>query len=394
MTHKELLLNNKIVRQLSIIQFTAYFGAWFSNVAIYSMLVEFNASAFLISLVVAMNFIPSIILTPFSGSLVDSLPTKKFMIILLILELIMTLGFLTINSLNDIWFLLILLFIKMGSASIFFTTEMALLPKLLDGDLLTKANEIHSIIWSFTFTAGMALGGIVVYHFGTTSAFLIDISFFIIALIILLNTFFDIEEKTKQITNIILDIKDGLTYLIKNKKIIYYILLHSSVGLTAFDALITLLADYQYKHIIAVSLSIGLTNAIRAFALMIGPFFITNWINHKRLFYIIIIQGISIIIWGILQNNFYFALIGIFLTGFVTTTLWSFTYAMIQESTQNQYLGRVLSYNEMIFMGVNMLTTFSIGILANYISLQYITFLIGVLFIIVALLYKVIIWDR
>ena len=62
-------------------------------------------------------------------------------------------------------------------------------------------------------------------------------------------------------------------------------LLHASVGLTAFDTLVTLLADYHYKIIIAIPLAIGITNAMRAFALMIGPLLISNWITKERMLY-------------------------------------------------------------------------------------------------------------
>ena len=185
MTYRELFVNHKIVRQLSTVQFIAYFGAWFSNVAIFSMLIEFGASAFLIASIAAMHLIPGVILSPFSGSVVDRMPVKKLMLILLIVELIMTLSFMLINSIGDVWMLFIFLFIRMGSASMFFTTEMSLLPKLLTGEVLVKANEIHSIIWSFTFTAGMALGGIVVNIFGAKISFMIDGLFFLTAIIIL-----------------------------------------------------------------------------------------------------------------------------------------------------------------------------------------------------------------
>ena len=41
------------------------------------------------------------------------------------------------------------------------------------------------------------------------------------------------------------------------------ILLHSSVGLTSFDALVTLLADYNYKYVLSVPLAIGITKEIK-----------------------------------------------------------------------------------------------------------------------------------
>jgi len=299
----------------------------------------------------------------------------------------MTLCFLMINSIDDVWLLLLLLFIRMGSASIFFTTEMSLLPKLLSGEALVKANEIHSIIWSFTFTAGMAFGGIVVSIFGVKISFLIDALFFIFALGILSQIHFkvEVEKVHKSILN---SIKDGWFYLKRNKYLFHYMILHSTVGLTAFDTLVTLLADYKYKYIIAVPLAIGITNSIRAFALMIGPLLISSWISKKRMMYVFIGQGLSIIIWAFIQNNFYLGLMGMFLTGIATTTIWSYTYAMLQDEVEEQYLGRVLAYNEMVFMLGNVCTTFFIGIMASFVSLQVISIILGLTFFLVAFYYK------
>ncbi len=351
------------------------------------MMVDFGASAFLIALTTAVHFLPAVILSPFSGSIVDRISAKKLMTVLLFTELLMTLSFLLINSLDDVWMLFIFLFIRMSSASIFFTTEMTLLPKLLSGEALIKANELHSIIWSFTFAAGMAMGGIIVNLYGVKISFLIDSLFFIAALFILSRTIFHYEHKIVE-ENILQSIKDGLNYIKNNKQLIQLMFLHGTVGLTAFDTLVTLLADYHYKYIVAVPLAIGMSNAARAFALMIGPLFISNWITKERLFNLFIIQGIMIILWSFLQFNFYLGLIGIFLTGLATTTLWSYTYALLQEKVEHQYLGRVLAYNEMVFMFSNITTTLFIGAMASIVGLDIITIILGSLFITVGFYYK------
>jgi MFS family permease len=385
--YQELFGQYPIIKQISILQFIAYMGAWFSNVAIYSMLVDFNASAFTISLVTAMYFLPAVILSPFSGTFVDRVDPKKLMMILLFSELAMTISFLTIKSIDDVPMLLLFLFIRTSSASMFFTSEMTLMPKLIKGEALVKANELHSIIWSFTFTAGMALGGVVVHSFGIKSAFIIDSSMFVISILILSKIDFDIEIK-KVTQTIFSSIKDGYDYIIAHKEIIKLIFLHGSVGLTAFDTLVTLLANYHYKYIIAVPLAIGLSNATRALALMIGPLVIQRWVSKTNLFYIFVFQGIFIIIWGFVQNNFYSGLVGIFFTGLLTTTLWSYTYALIQERVEHNYLGRVLAYNEMIFMLSNVFTTLFIGIMVSFIDLMWITIILGVLFILVGFYYR------
>lgn len=387
MTYKELFSNYPIIKKISLIQLVAYFGAWFSNVAIYTMLIDFGTAPLIISIVAAMHFLPGVLLAPFSGALLDRLPLKRLMITLLCTELIMTLMFLTIRSGDDVWLLMLFLFIRMGAASMFFNAEMTLMPKLISGDALQKANEIHSIIWSFTFTAGMAAGGVVVNTLGVYNAFLIDSAFFITALLFFTPLRLDIKTKANG-DKIFKMIKDGFIYIKEHPLAFKLILLHASVGLTAFDTLVALLADFEYKEVIAVPLAIGLSNAIRAFALMIGPLFITNWVNKQRLTYLFIFQGLAIIVWAFTQFDFYFALLSLFLTGFTTTTLWSYTYALLQNNIEDEFLGRSLAYNEMFFMLSTVTTTIFIGVMANYVSLVTITVILGIGFLVTAYYYK------
>jgi MFS family permease len=387
LTYKELFLNHQIVRKLTTIQFLAYFGTWFSNVAIYSMLVEFKASPLLISIVVAMHFIPGILLSPFSGTIVDRIDAKKLMGILLLTEFSMTMCFLMIEDINDIWMLLLFIFIRMSASSMFFTAEMTLMPKILSANILSKVNEIHSMIWSFTFTAGMAFGGFVVHIYGTSTAFIIDGTFFILAFISLLNSSFIYQHELHH-EKIWHSIKSGIRYLKENKHLLRLILLHGTIGVTSFDTIVTLLADYHYKYIIAVPLAIGFTNATRSFALMVGPLIISRWLTKERLFYIFLLQGVGIIIWAMVQKDFYFGLFGFFLAGFWTTTLWSYTYALLQERVEQKYLGRVLAYNEMFFMLSNAVTTIFIGVMALYFELSFVTIILGLIFILMAFYYK------
>lgn len=387
MSYRELFRHNEIVRKLATIQFLAYFGTWFSNVAIYSMLVEFGASSVLIAVVVAMHFIPGILLSPFSGTIVDRIDAKKLLGTLLAIEFTMTMCFLFVNNIEDIWMLLVFIFIRMTASSMFFTAEMTLMPKVLNQNILAKANEIHSIIWSFTFTAGMSIGGLIVHYYGTKTAFVLDGIFFILAFVALLNTSIKYKHETYH-ENLMLSIKSGMNYILENKHLIKLIFFHGTVGLTSFDTIVTLLADYNYKYVIAVPLAIGLSNATRSLALMIGPFIISKWLTKEKLFYVFLFQGFGIFSWAMLQYDFYLGLIGLFLTGLSTTTLWSYTYALLQEQIQQNYLGRVLAYNEMFFMFVNATTTIFIGILAIYFKLYAITSILGILFILIAFYYK------
>ncbi|MDD2888609.1 MAG: MFS transporter [Aliarcobacter sp.] len=386
MNYRKLFAEHKIIRDLSLVQFIAYFGAWFSNVAIYTMLVDFGSTEFAISVVTAMHFLPAVLIAPFSGAIIDRVKIKPLMISLLITELLMTILFLTIDNKEQIWFLMILIFIRMSAASMFFSTEMSLLAKLLNGKPLQMANEIHSIIWSFTYAVGMAISGFIVNSFGVKTAFIIDATVFAIALIVFIRIDFVVKASITS-DKIFQLIKDGFIYIKNDKIMLYLIFLHSCVGLTSFDALITILAKNEYKYVISVPLAIGISNAVRAVALMFGPMIISKYVTKQNLHYLLIFQGIAIILWGLMQENFYVSLIALFIVGLSTTTLWSFTYALLQDKCDEKYIGRVISYNDMFFMISCITTTLFIGLMASLTSVDIITILLGVGFLCFAFYY-------
>lgn len=380
------LKENKIIRDLSLVNFISSFGAWFSTVAIYTMVVEFGSTELAISIVTAMHFIPAIIIAPLSGAIIDRVKIKPLMISLLFVELLMTIMFLTINDLSHLWILLIFIFIRMSAASMYFSTEMSLLAKLLDGKNLQTANEINSIVWSFTYAVGMATSGFIVNLYGVKTAIMVDVFIFVLAIIVFLQIKLNIEHK--KVTEKIFELmKDGFLYIKNNKIILHLIFLHASVGLTSYDALITILAKNQYKELIAVPLAIGLSNAVRAVALMIGPLFLNKIINKENLHYLLVFQGVTIIFWALTQDNFYLSLVSLFFVGLSTAFLWSYTYSLLQNSCDNKYIGRVISYNDMFFMLSNVCTTMFIGFMAHITTTQVITICLGVAFLLFAYYY-------
>ncbi|AFL67457.1 MFS transporter [Sulfurospirillum barnesii] len=383
-----LLHSHATLRRLSLIQLICYFGAWFSHMAIFTLLIELGAPVWALSTAAAFTFLPSMLLAPFSGAIIDKVNTKRFMLFLTAIEIVTVFWLMFIHSLDALWILLGLIFVRMGTGSIYFQTEMSLLPKLLNNNELKLANEIHSIIWSISYAFGMAVGGFYIHYFGTTSAFMADMVLYGIGFYLLLGLEIPSLEN-KYALHVKEMIVGGFVYLREHPKIIHLILLHASVGLSAYDALIALLADYQYKHLLSVPLVIGFINATRALSLVLGQFFLSRYINSRSLFYIFVAQGVSIMIWALFQYNFYLSFIGILLCGLFTTTLWSYTYTLLQYETDEAFYGRVIAYNDMVFMGVSTLVSFAIGAFFEWgMPLSIITSLLGAGFIFFAFYWK------
>jgi MFS family permease len=384
-------LKNPIVARLTLIQFISYFGMWFSQVAIASMLVAYGASEIAIAYVMMMIMLPAILLAPISGWIIDRIPFKKLMQILLLLEISMTLLFMTVNSLNDLAYLMLFLFIRSLASSTLFSAEMALFPKILEGEMLKNTNEIHSMVWSICFAIGMALGGMVTYYFGYDTTFIIDVILYGIASFVLLGLQINLKP-IKHTQSAIEMMKSGFYYLKNHKKLLHLILLHSSIGFTSFDTLVTLLADYHYKYVLAIPLAIGWINASRAIGLAIGPLLFSRFIHASNLHYFFALQGITIILWAFIQHNFTYSLIGIIVVGFLSTSLWSYTYYLLQQEIETTYLGRVIAYNDMIFMMTNITVTLFVGYSAKMgLGLKHITIIMGLGFLATAVYYQ---WFR
>ncbi|MEA3370274.1 MAG: MFS transporter [Campylobacterota bacterium] len=383
-----LLKNEPVLRRLSTIQLIAYFGAWFSNVAIYTLLLDMKVSAEVIAFTAMLHFLAGVIQAPFSGSIIDKVKPKVLMLTLIAVEIFATLFLVLINSVSDLWLLYTLIFIKMAAASFYFTAEMSLLPKIIHGDKLQKANELHSIIWSFSYTLGMALSGFVVYWFGVKVAFILDAFMFVIGFYMLYTLEIKVEM-FKTTENLLEMMRDTFRYLKRTPHAIHLMLIHAFVGLTAFDALVALMVDKYYASVIATSLALGLLHASRAVGLVIGPILLGKWINNKRVVYLFIFQALSVWFWALVMQNFYLSLVASVIVGLFTTTLWSYTYTLLQKNIEEKYYGRIVAYNDMLFLSSAAFTSFMIGFLAtNDYSLENITVIIAVGFVVGALYFK------
>ena len=142
------------------------------------------------------------------------------------------------------------------------------------------------------------------------------------------------------------------------------------------------MVDKYYASIIATSLALGLLHASRAVGLVIGPVILSRWVNNKRLVYIFIFQALAIWLWAFLMKNFYMSIFASVIVGLFTTTLWSYTYTLLQKNIDAKYYGRIVAYNDMLFLSSAAFTSYMIGFLAtNRYSLEFITFLMGLGFI-------------
>ena len=383
----QLLRSEPVLRRLSLIQLIAYFAAWFSNVAIYTLLIELDVNPGIIALTAALHFLPGVLQAPFSGTLIDRYSPKRLMLLLMVVEIAATLPLMLISDVSQLWLLFALVFVRMGASSFYFTLEMSLLPRILHDSKLKMANEIHSVIWSFSYTFGMAISGFVVYLVGVKIAFLLDALLFVLAVLLLAKLTLP-EKSGKEGEGFWKMLGGSFAYMKEAPHIKHLILLHAFVGFTAFDALVAMMVDTYYAPAVATALAIGLLHAFRAAGLVVGPILLGKWMNNRRLLHLLLFQGVSIFIWAAVIESFYLSLAASVIVGLGTTTLWSYTYTLLQRHTDEKYYGRVVAYNDMMFLLTVALVSLLVGALAEAgLGLAWITAVLGCGFIVGAVYY-------
>ena len=389
MKHLILLKTNQNIRILAIAQFIVYFGALFSQIGVFTLLVQLNAPTWVTATSAMLAFLPGVLFAPLNGVIVEKNKPKNLLIGTISIELISVFLLIFVTSLNDLWLLFILIFSRLCVAMIYGQAEMSLMAKLLNQEDLKLANEIYSINWSVSYTLGMASAGFFIHFFGVKAAFLFDTFLLLIGILILLKL--SLPNFVQNVEgHFFAMIKEGFYYVLKNKIVLHLIILHAFIGFTAYETLVTLLAQHEYKEILSAGLVMGFLNAVRALSLIIGPFILSRFLKDSVISFLYVGQGLGILLWALTQFNFYISFIGLIGAGFFTTSLWSYTYTSIQKHCDEKFYGRVLAYTDMVFLAFSAFISQFMGFLfETKMSLMNITALLGIVFILAGLYWHI-----
>lgn len=389
-----LLRHSRNYRLLFSAGFICMFGLWFSVVGIATLLIELGAPVWAITAVGVISFVPNVFLAPINGIIVDKFQPKPLMTAMFITEMISIFMLIFIDSLDYLWLLLLIVVVRSVAGTLFFQTESSTLPKFLSRSYLKLANEMTGIIWTITYTFGMASAGVFIHYFGVQAAFILDFCLYVFAFFILLRlNFKDLARNARE--PVFKMLKEGFSYLRSHPLVVHLIVLHAFVAVTTYDNLIALLAKYRYKEILSASLVIGLMNMSRSAAAFFGQIWLSKIVNKHTFFWLLLGQFAGIALWAVLEFNYWLSFAGMIAAGFFITTVWSYSFTQLQSHVDREFFGRVIAYNDMAYFIVATLVSAAIGFFFELgFSLSQITFGMGFMFAIAAFYYKFLIYEK
>ncbi|UOE95080.1 MFS transporter [Alkalihalobacillus sp. LMS39] len=356
---------------ISILTFNIY------TLALPIIIYNLTQSALAMSTMRSIEVIPNLLLGFLIGVIVDRYNRKNILLFSIIIQMFMiiTLIVLLINNTINIWFLYLVGFFIYAFGNMFSNAYHSILPQLVSKEQLLSANSTISFVKNTINLIGPAFAGYILllnYEIGLIITLIGMFMLFICITCIRVpkNEFNDKNNKRK---DIIIDMKEGFNFLLKNTEILSSTLMILSINIatSASSAILIFYALESYslteKHIgfILTGAAIGgLVASLVSKKVLI--LFKKRWNVFKL--------GIFLIAIGNLLNysayGWYVLCFGMFSIGFGALIINIHFLTLRQVETPNHLLGRVTGLSSMIMKMAMPISYLIIGFIAEYIQVK------------------------
>ena len=349
---------NKNFAFLWIGKLISQLGDNFYGIALSWWILQKTNSPSTMGLFLLISVLPGIIFGLFAGALTDRWKRKSMLIITDLIRggLILVISYLSMISALEIWHVFVIGFGLSLAASFFDPAIQAIIPDIVEGEKLTKANGMSQMVNGACTVTGPLLGGLAVSTFGMTNVFLANgISYLISAclagFIKTNNSFVTLSEKK----NIREDILEGIAF-IKGQKDIVIIMKIIAIG-HFFIGSQAVLLPFLAKQLQGNGVTnLGYLQMMLGVGLIVGSVIAglkkTSSIHLDRMLLYIIGVGVCFSILGITQISgvraIYIYMLVIMVMGGCIANASVYWQSLLQSNTPANLTGRVFGLSTLV----------------------------------------------
>lgn len=362
----ELLRRNGNIRRLWLAQVVSELGDWLSLVALMQLIKQFSGSAQAAGLLIIIEMLPLVIFSPLGGIVADKFDRKKILIIADVLRAFIAAGFLLVDSSDKLWLVYLLTVLQFSITAFFEPARAALVPNLADEKELIAANALSSVTWSLMLAIGGALGGFITALVGTSAAFVVDSSSFVLSALILVGMKLPptVEKKEEQSGDN--SLKPALEFLRIRPRSIAVVTVKTGLGITAGGVLLLSVVFGQKVFPIGRDgeISVGLFYAANGVGSIVGAVLTNRFFKEGAIspiwaiFWAFLLRSLLFITWAV-APNFGLAILATIAVSATGSLLWVASTTLLQQLSPDEMRGRLFSI-EYVFMTLSLAV--SIGI--------------------------------
>jgi len=356
-------------------------GTWMQRIALPWLVYHMTGSPFLLGLVGFAGQIPTFLLSPVAGVVVDRFSRYKVLLITQILSLVQAsiLAALALTGAIQIWHI-VLLSIIFGCINAFDTPSRHsfVIEMVEKKETLGNAIALNSLMFNGARLIGPSIAGVMLATTGEGVCFLINAISYLFVIGSLLMMHIPKKEFPRKETKMLKELKEGFNYTFGFLPIKHIIILLAIINLmgSSYQVLMPVLAK-EVLH--GGSDTFGFLMAAAGFGALIGAAYLASRESVLRLGRIIpsaaTVFGAGLV--ALAFTNIFSVTMGLmFIIGFGLMLNTASCNTILQTITSDQMRGRVMSFYTMAIMGTAPFGSLLAGSLARLIGTQY-TILIG-----------------
>lgn len=311
-------------------------------------LISETSSARYVGFVLGASTFAVALISPLSGALSDRYNKKYIMIITDFISGILSIliGIMAFNNYINVYLLILINFLMGSCASLFKPAVKSILPKIAKKEYMVQVNSISNNLAELTKFIGPALASVLVgiSIIGIPGMFIFNgITYIISAISEIFIDYFEDDSKDMKSEGVFKNIKEGFSYLSKQKIIFKVIAVSSIVNIfiASYNILLPLFINNDlkldgdfYSYILMAEAAGGIVITILfTFWSSIKP-------NLEKLFYALAFSGLALSMISIFANR-YLILVSVFLFGLFLSAFNTLFFSYVQIVVDEKYLGRV-----------------------------------------------------
>lgn len=373
------------------------FGDSIDAIAFTWLVYAITGSAAWSAIVFAINQLPSVLIQPFVGPVIEGMNKKKVMIITDFIRggIIIGLVILYLTEYLNPWVLLLFTFCNSTVEAFSMPAFTAVVPKIIEEKYYTYGTALSSTISTIVQLAGTAAGGVIIGVWGVETAILIDgVSFFAAGL---LRTFLRLDEKNLrkgklEFKEYFETLKEGAVY-IKKQPVIYNFCLMAIIT----NAILVPINSLQTPLITEVmgqgSELLSVFSMAMFIGMLIGSVVFPLIMEKMQVRTVVVITGISIgstfflytmgiYIQGNIVAIYLLTMIASVILGISTSMLSSVLNVQFMKVVSQEYLARVAAIFSAGACAATPIVSMLVSVVSTQLTVLQIFFISGILCVI------------
>jgi MFS family permease len=345
-------------------------GTWMQKTAVSWLVYQITGSALLLGVVGFVSLIPSLVLSPYAGSLVDRHDRYRMMVITQVVSIVQAgaLAGMIFFGYDNILFIIGLSLVQGIINAFDVTCRQSLMVEMVDDkDDLPNAIALNSTMTNFARIAGPAIAGIILSTFGTDVCFIGNFLSYIPVLICLFMMNINTPVIEKPLKSIWRELHEGFQYVSGDKELSSVIMMIgiSSLFVMPFNTLMPIFAKDLFH---GDAKTFSWFESAAGMGSIVSAIYLANLKNSNTLMKLIMIAG-GILGFSLLLLSYApqlpIALLFMALAGVGMMGQSSAINTYIQTHAVPEMRGRAISYYIMAYQGLIPVGSLLIGWLAN-----------------------------